>query len=214
MSITKSIMDIINSDHLKNITTILHSIGERIEGNLICDIYPDNMIHYITINKIANLQYLCKDKKKIVEIGVNGCHSLLIMLLENPNAEYLLFDLNNHAYTEPVLNYIRFAFPNTNIKVVFGNSVTTVKEYIENNSAELKTYDLCHLDGGHTEDVFSFDYENMKKLISRDGCVIFDDYNYVDIRNFIQTKLMQNEIVEYKDSNILKTEFHFIYNYV
>jgi hypothetical protein len=49
---------------------------------------------------------------------VNGCHSLLIMLLENPNADYLLFDLNYHKYTEPSINYIKESFLETKINTV------------------------------------------------------------------------------------------------
>ena len=76
------------------------------------------------------------------------------MILENPKAEYLLFDLNNHKYTEPVLTYIQEQFPTTKITALFGNSVETMSTYIANNLAEVNTYDVCHLDGGHTEDIF------------------------------------------------------------
>ena len=60
------------------------------------------------------------------------------MLLENPNAEYLLFDLNNHRYTLPCLQYIQSAFPSTKITAVFGNSVETISKYIFENNDELE----------------------------------------------------------------------------
>ena len=104
------INNIINNIHVKNLTNILNNVGERVEGNLICNIKPDNYVISKNESKIKNLQYLCKNKKKIIEIGVNGCHSLLLMLLINPNAEYLLFDLGNHKYTIPTLNYIKHNF--------------------------------------------------------------------------------------------------------
>ena len=207
-------MELIENEHVKNITNILEKIGERIEGNLMCDIEPSNWIIEGNINKIRNLQYLCKNKKKITEIGVNACHSLLIMLLENPTADYLLFDLNNHKYTEPTIDYVRKSFPNATIKIIYGNSVNTIGEYIAKNQDELNTYDLCHLDGGHTEDIFSVDYENMKKIMRKDSCVVFDDYNYEEIKNFIGKKLQQNEIKEHNDANIIKNDLHFIYQYV
>ena len=106
-------ISILDSIHVKNITKILKEVGERIEGNLICNISADDYSNSKKYeSKIKNLQYLCKNKKKILEIGVNGCHSLLIMLLINPTAEYLLFDLGNHKYTLPAFNYIKEQFPN------------------------------------------------------------------------------------------------------
>ena len=206
-------MDFIQNIHIQNITNILKSIGERVEGNLVCDIHPDNWTYSKNINKINNLQFVCKDKKKIIEIGVNACHSLIIMLLENPNAEYLLFDLNNHKYTEPIINYVKNAFPNTKINIIFGDSVETVSKYIMDNPDEIETYDFIHIDGGHLEEVFSKDYCNSKKLINKTGVIIFNDYDYTAIYNFIQQKIIQNEITEYKNSNIIQTNLHFIYQH-
>ena len=87
-------MELLQNEHIKKITNILEEVGEQIEGNLICDVKPTNWTIQKNIHKIKNLQYLVKNKKKICEIGVNACHSLLLMLLVNPNADYLLFDLH------------------------------------------------------------------------------------------------------------------------
>ena len=58
-------MEIIQNIHIQNITKTLLDIGERVEGNLICDITPNNFVCEQNIHKIKNLQYLCKNKKKI-----------------------------------------------------------------------------------------------------------------------------------------------------
>ncbi len=207
-------MDLIENKHIQGITNILEDIGERVEGNLICDINPRNFIIEHNIDKIRNLQYLSKNKKKIIEIGVNACHSLLLMLITNPDAEYLLFDLNIHKYTEPTIEYIKKEFPNTKINIIYGNSTETIKKYILDNQIQLKSYDLIHLDGGHTEDIFSQDYNNSKKLIKDNGVIIFDDYNYNDIKVFLRTKIKEKEIIEYTDKNIIYNDFHFIYKYL
>ena len=206
-------MDLINNIHIKNISKLLEDIGERIEGNLICDIEPYNYVINRNIDKIKNLQYLVKNKKKILEIGVNACHSLLIMLLINPDAEYLLFDLGEHLYTRKCIKYINQNFPNTKINIIYGDSTFTITEYIKNNSSILNTFDLIHLDGGHTENIFNIDYKNSKKLISKNGVVIFDDYDFINIKNFIDNKIKKNEIIEYKNNNLIKNKFHFIYKY-
>lgn len=208
---------LINNTHLQNLSNIIENYDERVEGNLICDKTARNWNSKRTGNKIKNLQYLCKNKRKIVEIGVNGCHSLLLMLLVNPDAEYLLFDLNCHQYTVPTINYIKSAFPNAKINVIFGNSVETINKYIMENPNELNSYDLFHLDGGHTENIFAYDYHHSKFLLNKEnGIVIFDDYNLPSIRNFIHKKISDNEIVEYMDDNIIKDEpyLHFIYKCV
>jgi predicted O-methyltransferase YrrM len=207
-------MGLIENIHIQNITKILLDIGERVEGNLLCDIIPTNWTYKENEDKIKNLQFLCLNKKKIMEIGINGCHSLIIMLLINPTADYLLFDLGNHGYTRPIVKYVKEAFPETNINVIYGNSIDTIFNYIINNPDEINTYDLIHLDGGHTEDVFSQDYINSKKLLKKDGLVIFDDYDMLKIKNFIDEKISQNEIMEYFDSNITKNLKHFIFNYI
>jgi len=207
---------LIQNEHLQNITDIIDKYDEHVEGNLICDTKARNWEVKTNGNKIKNLQYLCKNKKKIVEIGVNGCHSLLLMLLVNPDAEYLLFDLNCHQYTVPTLNYIKSAFPTTKIKVIFGNSVETINKYVLANPNDLNSYDFFHLDGGHTENIFSYDYHHSKLLLNKEnGIVIFDDYKSPAIRRFLDKKISEKEIIEYMDDNIIKDEpyLHFIYKY-
>lgn len=53
-------MNLTNNKYIQDISQILEDTGEIIEGNLICDIYPRNFIIEKNINKINNLQYLCK----------------------------------------------------------------------------------------------------------------------------------------------------------
>jgi predicted O-methyltransferase YrrM len=202
-------MEFIANEHMQAITAILHQFPNyHIEGNLMCDKRPDNWICDTYENKIKNLQAIATDKTKIMEIGVNACHSLLLMLLVNPTAEYILFDLNIHPYTVPVLEYIKKSFP-TKITVIFGDSVKTITQYIQDNPSEWNTVDVCHLDGGHTHDIFSVDYENTKRLMKKDGIVIFDDYDYPEIKQFLNEK--EHEI---KEINAIKTPHHFIYSYV
>jgi hypothetical protein len=204
-------MEFKDNIHIKNITNILSKIGERVEGNLICDIHPDNWVYQQNVKKIHNLQALCKNKKKIIEIGINACHSLILMLLVNPSAEYLLFDLNFHRYTLPCLDYVKSTFPNANIKVIVGSSVYTIPEFIFSNKEQYHTFDFCHLDGGHTEDVFTSDYHNMKKLMKEDGIVIFDDYDMVEIKNFLNRMLSIDEISLIE--NVVTNERQLIYKY-
>lgn len=206
-------MELLDNAHVKNLASILRKIGEPVEGNLICDKTADHFILDENLDKIKNLQYLVRDKKKICEIGVNAGHSLLIMLLENPEAEYLLFDLNSHAYTIPCLRYIASVFPNTKMSLITGDSTKIVPQFLMNHKDDLHQYDLCHIDGGHTYDVFSADFHNVKQLSKKACPVIFDDTNIDSINNFLKENVALNTISEYDDPNIINTNKHFVYSY-
>lgn len=193
------------------LTEILKSIGERIEGNLICDVFADNYVMERNLPKIENLQYLAKNKKRICEIGINACHSLLLMLEQNESADYLLFDLNNHRYTEPSLSYIKSLYKQTSIESVFGDSKITISNFLESNPQYKNTFDLIHIDGGHDDAEVNSDYESAKKLAAPNALIIFDDYDYQNIKTFIDSKLEIGEIEKVIDSSMVETNLHFVY---
>lgn len=204
-------IDIIKEDvkhHIANIADILDRVGERVEGNLICDITSDNFTDAANESKIYNLLKLSENKSKICEIGVNAGHSLLLMVSANPEAEYLIFDLNGHAYTKPCVDYIKNAYPSTKITEVYGDSNVTLKQYIESN--ELHTFDLIHIDGGHETETVENDFTHTQKLLTKDGIVIFDDYNFGNIKTVIDNYVDKGVISEYTEG-VIKTNLHFIY---
>lgn len=195
-------------DHIANIADILDRIGERVEGNLICDITSDNLTDAANESKIYNLLKLSENKSKICEIGVNAGHSLLLMVSANPEAEYLIFDLNGHAYTKPCVEYIKNAYPSTKITEIYGDSNVTLKQYIESN--DLHTFDLIHIDGGHETQTVENDFTHTQKLLTKDGIVIFDDYNFGNIKTVIDKYVDEGVISEYTQ-DVIKTNLHFIY---
>jgi len=195
-------------DHISNIGDILDRIGERVEGNLICDITSDNLTDVANESKIYNLLKLSENKSKICEIGVNAGHSLLLMVSANPEAEYLIFDLGGHVYTRPCVQYIKNAYPSTKITEVYGDSNITLKKYIESN--ELHTFDLIHIDGGHETATVENDFTFTQELLTKDGVVVFDDYNFGNIRTVIDSYVDKGVISEYTE-DVVKTNLHFIY---
>jgi predicted O-methyltransferase YrrM len=190
------------------IADILNNIGERVEGNLICDISSDNLTDDVNKNKIYNLMKLAEGKSKICEIGVNAGHSLLLMVSVNPTAEYLIFDLGGHAYTRPCVEYIKNAYPSTKITEVYGDSNVTLKNYIESN--ELHTFDLIHIDGGHETKTVENDFTCTQELLKKGGVVVFDDYNYHNIKEVVDYYRDRGIISEYK-TDMVETDLHYIY---
>ena len=195
--------------HISNISNILDSIGERVEGNLICDISSDNFTDVVNESKIKNLLTLSKNKSKICEIGVNAGHSLLLMVSSNPAAEYVLFDLGGHRYTRPCVEYIKNAYPSTKITEVYGDSNLTLREYVSSN--EPNTFDMIHIDGGHETHTVVNDFIYTQFLLKKDGVVIFDDYNFGNIKQVVDYYVSRNIIVKYNEDGLMETNLHYIY---
>lgn len=195
--------------HFENIKDILESIGERVEGNLICDVLPSNLVIERNADKIHNIQKLSIGKERICEIGFNAGHSLLLMLDNNPTAEYVVFDLCNHTYTIPCLEYIAKQYPKTKIEFIVGDSTVSMPNYIKQNPNY--KFDFIHVDGGHDLENVINDYNNSYLLIKEGGLILFDDYDYQTINEFINTKLDKGEIKEYSDSELIKTPLHIVY---
>jgi predicted O-methyltransferase YrrM len=195
-------------NHISNIAQILDSIGERVEGNLICDITSDNLVDSRNEAKIHNLLKLAVGKSTICEIGVNAGHSLLLMVSVNPTAEYLLFDLGGHAYTRPCVEYIKKAYPSTKITEVYGDSNITLRDYVKAN--ELNTFDMIHIDGGHETQTVMSDFIYTQFMLKQDGIVIFDDYNFGNIKEVVDYYVQRQVITRYS-SELVDTDLHYVY---
>lgn len=195
-------------DHIFNIANILDKVGETVEGNLICDVSSDNFIDVANESKIHNLLKLSENKSKICEIGVNAGHSLLLMVSTNPSAEYLIFDLGAHAYTRPCVEYIRKAYPSTKITEVYGDTNITLRSYIKSN--ELNAFDMIHIDGGHETHTVVNDFIYTQQMLKEDGVVVFDDYNYGNIKNVIDYYVNRQVITQYNEG-LVETGLHYIY---
>jgi hypothetical protein len=196
-----------------HIADIVKTIGEPIEGNFICNQYDDPTNFQLERNehKIKNIQFFAYAKSRICEIGINACHSLLLMLDINPTAEYILFDINHHKYTEPCLDYVRSLYPNTKIITIFGDSKKTLLESLCSNSSYLSSVDFCHIDGGHSIQEVISDYAFIRLFMKRHGKILFDDYNLPWIKTFLDSRVDNHEI-EYLP--IYPTGLHIAYHHI
>jgi hypothetical protein len=196
-----------------DIAQIVKDIGEPIEGNFICDQYTDPTQFQLEKNehKIKNIEFFAYGKSKICEIGVNACHSLLLMLNINPTAEYLLFDINCHKYTVPCLEYVRRQYPNTKITSIFGDSKITLLKTLVNSPEYINKFEFCHIDGGHGIEEVINDFSFIHQFSKKHAPILFDDYNLPWIQEFLD-KQMKEKMVEYLP--MYPTNLHIAYKHI
>jgi hypothetical protein len=110
-----------------------------------------------------------KNAKNVLEIGTYMGHSLLIMLLANPELKITCIDIMDEL-TRPAVNLLNKYFNNA-IKFIHSDSVTALKTIDEK-------FDFFHIDGHHHNDYIRNEFILIKKLNNAPDKVlrvIFDD---------------------------------------
>ena len=158
--------------HFKN---IVEKSGEQLEGN--CFYYhqtlhlaPELQAKQRNLLKVAG--QLTAPSPAIMEIGFNAGHSLLLFLMKQPSARYVVFDICIHSYVKPCFEYLKSQFPQATLELIEGDSMQTVANYTTN-----ETFDIIHVDGGHLEEVAASDMKHAVRLCSKGGYIILDDTN-------------------------------------
>jgi len=182
---------------LKNIITECKSL---LEGNSFyyhstLNIYPE--LFY----KQMNLFWLGKKAEtRICEIGFNAGHSTMLMLLgrDDKPIDFTVFDIGHHDYTKPCLSYIKNQFPHVSFEYVEGDSTVTMPEWIKLHSELIGTYDLVHVDGGHSEYCIVNDMKNADLLVRKGGFIIVDDTHQSHINRFVDDSIQSGNYIEIK----------------
>jgi hypothetical protein len=114
---------------------------------------------------------LVKDAKNVLEIGTYMGHSLLIMLLSNPDLKITCIDISD-KYTLPAI---------TILNKYFNNAITFIHK---DSLSALKTinrkFDFFHIDGHHENDYITNEFVLVQKLNNHPDNVLrvlFDDQN-------------------------------------
>ena len=126
---------------------------------------------------IANLMYekqellynSVKNAQNVLEIGTYMGHSLLIMLLSNPQLQITCIDISDE-FTCPAVKVLNKYFNNA-INFIHSDSLTAL------NRMENK-FDFFHVDGYHENNYITNEFVLIKKLNNRSDNVlkiIFDD---------------------------------------
>jgi len=191
--------------YLNDIKEIVLKSEEVLEGNAFyvhtsLDLFPE------LLTKQINL-FWCgmQASTRICEIGFNAGHSTMLMLLGRDTSpiDFTIFDIGDHKYTMPSFDYIVSKFPNVNFEFVEGSSVTEMPKWIFNNSGILGTYDVVHVDGGHTEECISNDMKNADALLRVNGIMIVDDTYEPHINEYVDRYISNGNYIEL---DVLPTE--------
>ena len=135
---------------------------------------------------------------RICEVGFNAGHSALLMLsgCSTPTIEFTVFDIGQHNYTRPCVEYIQSQFPKATLEYIEGDSIVKMAEYVQDHPERVGTYDVVHVDGGHTLECITADFANAKKLVRKGGIIVVDDTNIDYINAAVNVAISSGEFTE------------------
>jgi hypothetical protein len=181
------------------------SSSDALEGNSFyvhcsLNIFPE------LYTKQVNLFWCGKQAvTNICEIGFNAGHSTMLMLLgrDKTPLNFTIFDIGEHSYTRPCVEYIASKFNHINFTYIEGDSTHTIPVWIKDNSNNIGIYDVIHVDGGHSEHCISNDMTNANTLVKINGIIIIDDTNNDCINSYVDKYISTGK---YKELNVLMTQ--------
>jgi len=105
---------------------------------------------------------------EVLEVGVYVGHSLLILLISNPDLRITCIDIDSR-YSPKVVDYLNRHF-NNRVTLIIGDAVAVMKTLPRNH------YDLIHIDADHTIDAVTAQFNVACVLGKPDTAFVFDDY--------------------------------------
>jgi hypothetical protein len=191
--------------YLDTLEKIVVDSGKKLEGN--CFYWDLTLnLHEDLYTKQLNLFWCGKQAQtKLCEIGFNGGHSAMLLLLgrDTQPLDFTVFDIGHHAYTKPCLHYMQSQFPDVQFEYIEGNSIHQMPNWIQNHQNCISTYDVVHVDGGHSQECILSDTKNADILLRVGGILIIDDTNLVYINDTVDVYLATKRYIEL---DVLKTK--------
>lgn len=136
--------------------------------------------------KRRNLFKLAKDAKHMLEVGVNGGHSLFLALSANPKLRVTGIDICRQVvpswarvdvYVPGAFDWLSKAFPKR-CSFITGNSLIELPRYTDENPKE--KIDLLHLDGA--KDTHLREFLAIRPLMRKGAVLLQDDTNTKPVR--------------------------------
>ena len=171
--------------YVESLDALVKASGEALEGNCMYE-HLSFRANPRLDSKRRNLFRAAQEATKICEIGVNAGHSALLLLAApqlptlptSPTStkSYLFFDLGEHKYTRMCAEYLQAMFTKP-MEFVYGDSRLTIPQWLSAHQSEQGTFDLVHVDGGHTTECITSDLFGAYLLAKPGGRIIVDDIN-------------------------------------
>lgn len=164
-------------ERLRSLNSVIASSHETLMGNLFYENAQADFVDRPPVQryraKRERFRAAVRDRRRMLEVGVNGCHSAYLALTENPELEFHGVDICHNAYVERAVAWLKIEFPG---RVFFynGDSATVLPAL----AARGLTFDVFHIDGA--KHLYYMDIVNSSRMVSRSGAiVIVDDSNYL-----------------------------------
>jgi predicted O-methyltransferase YrrM len=160
-----------NFHHFENIYKVLDGKFEYGWGSYL---FNGTKYKYMRelLTKQEALYQVGEKSNSCLEIGVYLGHSLLILLLSNPNLKITCVD-NDPRFAPKVVEYLNANF-NNRITFYLGDAVEVVNGLSDNDK-----FDFIHIDADHNEPAVNAQFLASKRLAKDDAFIVFDDYEAV-----------------------------------
>jgi hypothetical protein len=143
--------------------------------------------------KRRNFFILAKSARRIMEVGVNGGHSLFLALCANKELSCVGIDVCKQLmprwarvdiYVPAAFDWLRTAFPNR-CHFIKGNSLVEIPKYVLDHPKD--RFDLLHLDGA--KDTHLREFLGARPVLSKNAAIILDDVNTQPVRESMRQML-------------------------
>lgn len=164
------------------------ALGPRFHGGCGSYLFDGGIYRYEPrmIKKQEALFEVGKKSTRVLEIGVYLGHSLLILLLSNPNLKIVGID-NDSQFSPAAVDYLNKHFGNR-IEFHLGDSATVLSR-----PETLGVFDCIHIDADHHEGPVRREFELTKPLASPNAYFVFDDYEA--LRGLIDSWIQSGELL-------------------
>lgn len=141
------------------------------------------------LKKQEELYRYAMSVNNVLEVGTYLGHSLLLMLLANPNLKITAIDYDK-TYAEPAINFLNSIFGNR-ITFIHSDAVQALKSLSHNQ------FDLIHIDADHNDEAVTAQF-NYSLPLAQESCIfVFDDYDAVSktINNLIDNNTLEKVVI-------------------
>lgn len=181
---------------VRALNEIIASTGEPLEGNLF---YEHHDPHFVTgplterfDGKRRNLVTACEGRRRMLEIGLNGGHSALMLLSCHPKLEMHSVDIGRHRYTALAAQFLQEQFPGR----FFYHEGDSVHVLPQLRMQRRKCFDVIHIDGLHTLAHCRTDFLNTLPLARPGAWIMIDDTDMPHIQAFYEECLRNGWLVK------------------